>query len=184
MARGRPSKKQVILDTARQLFAETGYQGTSIDLVVKQAGVSKPTVYNNFPTKQALLLAMIEELTDESRAYCEAHWQSNHLKPAEGIISIFEHIADSPAFLAVYRICYGESHKLEAATYELFKQFDTAVIEGYKQWLSDQKIALSEVSFLSIIAVCREGILIPALSGSPQATRDLIIQAVESQLKK
>jgi len=184
MARGRPSKKQVILDTARQLFAETGYQGTSIDLVVKQAGVSKPTVYNNFPTKQALLLALMEELTNESKAFCEAQWQSGNLTPSEGIISIFEHIADSPAFLAVYRICYGESHKLDVTTYKLFKQFDTSVIEGYKQWLGEQKITLAEGSFLTVVAICREGILIPALSGSPRAAKDLITQAVESQFKK
>ena len=71
MARGRPSKRQLILDTARALFAEKGYQGTSIDLVVKQAGVSKPTVYNNFKTKQALLFALMEELSKESEAFCE-----------------------------------------------------------------------------------------------------------------
>ena len=184
MARGRPSKKQVILDTARNLFAETGYQGTSIDLVVKQAGVSKPTVYNNFPTKQALLLALMEELTNESKAFCDAQWQRTDMTPAEGIISIFEHIASTPAFLAVYRICYGESHKLERTTYDLFKQFDISIVEGYQQWLNTQNIRLTKSDFLIIIAICREGILIPALSGSPHPDRDMVAQAVQLQLKK
>lgn len=184
MARGRPSKKQVILDTARKLFAESGYQGTSIDLVVKQAGVSKPTVYNNFPTKQALLLALMEELISESKAFCDALWQREDLTPAQGIIPIFEHIANTPAFLAVYRICYGESHKLEPATYDLFKQFDIAIIEGYEQWLADQKIILTEGDFITTIALCREGVLIPALSGSRRPFRDLITQTIETHLKK
>ncbi len=184
MARGRPSKKQIILDTARKLFAETGYQGTSIDLVVKQAGVSKPTIYNNFPTKQALLLALMEELTNESHAFCNSQWQRSDLSPSEGIISVFEHIANTPAFLAVYRICYGESHKLEQETYDLFKQFDISIIEGYQQWLNAQKIMTTQSNFLTIIAICREGILIPALSKSLPPERDLVVQAVASQLKK
>ena len=142
MARGRPSKKQLILDTARALFAEKGYQGTSIDLVVKQAGVSKPTVYNNFKTKQALLFALMEALSTESEAFCEDLWQQNDLAPAEGIIAAFKNIANTPALLAVYRICYGESHKLEQETYQQFKQFDNAPADYFeKVYVNDMPAA-------------------------------------------
>lgn len=184
MARGRPSKKQLILDTARRLFAETGYQGTSIDLVVKKAGVSKPTVYNNFPTKQALLFALMEELLSESKAFRESLWQQDDLSPTDGIIQVFEQIANTPEFLAVYRISYGESHKLEPKTYRLFKQFDSNLVDDYQKWLKEQRAELTEANFISVIAICREGILIPALSGSTPPNRVLIQQAVAVQLKK
>jgi len=184
MARGRPSKKQLILDTARQMFAKTGYQGTSIDLVVKEAGVSKPTVYNNFKTKQALLLALMEALLKESEVFREKLWQQNELSAAEGVIKVFENTADTPAFLAIYRICYGESHKLDEATYQLLKQFDTGMIEDCKQWLSHQKIKPSESEILTVIAICREGILIPALSGTLPSDKTLVMEAVNAQLNK
>lgn len=183
MARGRPSKKQLILDTARDLFAEKGYQGTSIDLVVKQAGVSKPTVYNNFKTKQALLFALMENLSSESEAFCEQLWQQENISAADGIIKVFENIADSPALLAIYRICYGESHKLEQDTYALFKAFDTQLVERYEQWLSNQKFIVSDTNFFITIAICREGILIPALSGTAGQCRELIRETVTLQLK-
>ena len=182
MARGRPTKRQVILDTARELFAETGYQGTSIDLVVKQAGVSKPTVYNNFPTKQALLLALMESLSEEAQAFQEDLWSKPKLTAAEGIIKAFEHIADSPAFLAVYRICYGESHKLESTTYQLFKAFDASLVNGYREWLKALGIAVADSDLLAIVAICREGILIPALSGTPRLANDLILKSMQLHL--
>ncbi len=182
MARGRPSKRQLILDTARALFAEKGYQGTSIDLVVKEAGVSKPTVYNNFKTKQALLLALMEELSKESIASCNSLWKQAELSPAAAIIEAFENIANTPALLAVYRICYGESHKLEQETYQQFKQFDISLVDSYQQHLVDCNIEVSNSRFVTIIAICREGILIPALSGAEQTDKSIIKEIVESQL--
>lgn len=183
MARGRPSKKQLILDTARELFAETGYQGTSIDLVVKKAGVSKPTIYNNFPTKQALLLALIETLLEEFQVFRSNLFQEETLSPSNAILALFERIADTPAFLAVYRICYGESHKLEPETYQLFKQFDMTFVEEYKQWLVHKGFVVADGSLLAIIAICREGILIPALSGSPKPEVTLIQDTLNEQFK-
>ena len=40
----RPSKKEFIVEQAAQLFLQQGYKGTSIDTVVAQCKVSKPTV--------------------------------------------------------------------------------------------------------------------------------------------
>jgi len=54
------SKKAYIIEAALPLFLENGFKGTSIDMVVKQCGVSKPTVYNHFPGKPALMLAILE----------------------------------------------------------------------------------------------------------------------------
>jgi AcrR family transcriptional regulator len=47
------SKKDHIAAAALPLFLENGFKGTSIDMVVRVSGVSKPTVYNHFPDKAA-----------------------------------------------------------------------------------------------------------------------------------
>ena len=54
------SKREFIIAQALPLFLDNGFKATSIDLVVKQCGVSKPTVYNHFPDKVALIAAVIE----------------------------------------------------------------------------------------------------------------------------
>ena len=53
------SKKDYIAANALPLFLENGFKGTSIDMVVKLSGVSKPTVYNHFPNKAALMVAVL-----------------------------------------------------------------------------------------------------------------------------
>ncbi len=59
MARG-PSRRQLILDTARAAFAERGYDGTSVGEIAGSIGVSKSAVSFHFPSKEDLLVALVE----------------------------------------------------------------------------------------------------------------------------
>ena len=53
------SKKDYVAASALPIFLENGFKGTSIDMVVNSSGVSKPTVYNHFPDKAALMTAVM-----------------------------------------------------------------------------------------------------------------------------
>ena len=53
------NKKQLILDTALELFSENGYHATSISLIAKVAGISKGLTYNYFESKEQLLNEVI-----------------------------------------------------------------------------------------------------------------------------
>ena len=57
-----PSVRNDILDAALQLLAEEGYTRMSMDAVAKKAGVTKPTVYRRWKTKEKLAMAAIEQL--------------------------------------------------------------------------------------------------------------------------
>ena len=60
---GRPKsaeKREKVLDAATDLFLSSGYSGCSMEMVAKQSGVSKQTVYSHFNNKEALFLAVIE----------------------------------------------------------------------------------------------------------------------------
>jgi TetR/AcrR family transcriptional repressor of mexJK operon len=60
---GRPKseeKRTAILCAASRLFLEKGLQGTSMDAVAREAGVSKQTVYSHFENKEALFRACIQ----------------------------------------------------------------------------------------------------------------------------
>lgn len=60
---GRPrdlGKREAILDAAYDLFADRGIAATTMDSVAERAGVSKLTVYANFPDKPALLAAVFD----------------------------------------------------------------------------------------------------------------------------
>lgn len=50
-----PSFDQKIMEAARSLLAEVGYEATSIQGIAKRAGVSAPAIYRRWPTKPALI---------------------------------------------------------------------------------------------------------------------------------
>ncbi len=50
-----------ILDQALRLFAEKGYDAVGVQQVVEAAGLTKPTLYHYFGSKQGLFEALIEE---------------------------------------------------------------------------------------------------------------------------
>jgi len=70
---GRPkdlAKRAAILDAAKSMFLELGYQGVSMDQIAAAAGVSKLTVYSHFGDKETLFSEAIaakcrEVLPDE-----------------------------------------------------------------------------------------------------------------------
>jgi len=61
------TKRKQILVAATELFTEKGYAATSMDLIAKQADVSKQTVYSHFGSKDDLFAAAIEQKCDSYR---------------------------------------------------------------------------------------------------------------------
>jgi len=49
-----------ILETASNLFYERGVRAVGVDLVIKEAGVAKTSLYRYFPTKDDLVVAFLE----------------------------------------------------------------------------------------------------------------------------
>ncbi|MGH3193050.1 MAG: TetR/AcrR family transcriptional regulator [Streptosporangiaceae bacterium] len=62
-AQGRATRGQLI-EVATSLFAEHGYEGTSIEAVLGAAGVSRGALYHHFAGKEALFAAVLEALNE------------------------------------------------------------------------------------------------------------------------
>lgn len=50
-----PEKDVAVLDAARELLVEQGYQGTTVVAVARRAGVGAPTIYRRWASKEALI---------------------------------------------------------------------------------------------------------------------------------
>ena len=61
VARGRATREQLI-EVATRLFAERGYEDTSIEAVLSAAGVSRGALYHHFAGKDALFEAVVESV--------------------------------------------------------------------------------------------------------------------------
>lgn len=67
------STKTALLDSARELFTQHGYAGTSLDEVVAAARVTKGALYHHFPSKLALFESVFLDVQDAtSREVSEA----------------------------------------------------------------------------------------------------------------
>ncbi len=176
MARGRPSKKHHILDIAEQLFSKFGYQSTSIDLVVRESGVSKPTVYNNFPSKQVLLQTLIHRQIELS-ATQQLAIKADQTDSYDKIYTLFCHLVNSPFALALLRMFYGEVQKLDAENLALCQLFERQFEQNCEEILTD--IIDHQPTKLVIVAIYKNGILNKALSGLTQLSAEELQQQIK-----
>ena len=172
MARGRPAKKQHIIAVASQLFAKYGYQGNSIDLVVREAGVSKPTVYNNFPSKQALLQALISEQTALAEALYDRALTTDTGNFCDKIQHLYQQLIENPVALAIYKIHYGEAHKLEESSIILCHKFESQLTQCCEQILTAANCNAAQR--LAIVSIYKNCLLNCTLSGKiPMSAEEL-----------
>ncbi|MEN8114310.1 MAG: TetR/AcrR family transcriptional regulator [Actinomycetota bacterium] len=72
MAGHREQKKQrtfrEVVAVAARLFRDAGYDGTTIEAIAAESGVSPGTVYNYFGTKSAILMAVVTADTEHALA--------------------------------------------------------------------------------------------------------------------
>jgi AcrR family transcriptional regulator len=55
-----PERKAQLLRVARKAFGRRGFHGVSMDDVAREAGVTKPILYDHFSSKEALYLALLD----------------------------------------------------------------------------------------------------------------------------
>jgi AcrR family transcriptional regulator len=67
VARGEATRAQLIA-IATRLFASRGYEDTSIEAVLQEAGVSRGSLYHHFASKQALFEAVLEDVAARTGA--------------------------------------------------------------------------------------------------------------------
>lgn len=61
----RPARRRQLLGAARDVFVAQGYHAAAMDEIAERAGVSKPVLYQHFPGKLELYLALLDESVAE-----------------------------------------------------------------------------------------------------------------------
>ncbi len=112
------SKKEHIIATALPLFLDNGFKGTSIDMVVKASAVSKPTVYNHFPDKSALMHAVMARWIDSNKPMILPVRDPDQLADL-----IDEHWLTAEA-VRIYAIVIGEGYRFADARRLFWEQYD------------------------------------------------------------
>lgn len=72
-----PAKREAILEAAKRLFLCNGYDGSSMEAIASEAGVSKLTVYSHFTDKETLF-------SEAVKAKCAEQLPALYFQLAEG----------------------------------------------------------------------------------------------------
>jgi AcrR family transcriptional regulator len=134
-----PAKRRQILDGARQVFGELGYERASVDLIAARAGVSKATVYNHFQDKQALFVAAVVEECEALRSGVFRCLERPAGDVEEGLQRLGEKIMGvflTPSIARLYRQAIGESTRLPEIGRMVFERGTVAVQEAVASHLS------------------------------------------------
>ena len=60
----RSARRAQLLDAALEVFVARGYHAAAMDEIADRAGVSKPVLYQHFPGKLELYLALLDQSCD------------------------------------------------------------------------------------------------------------------------
>jgi AcrR family transcriptional regulator len=71
-------RREQLLDIGRRLFAERGFEGTSIEEIAAQADVSKPVVYEHFGGKEGLYAVVVDREVERLLTMATTLLDGNH----------------------------------------------------------------------------------------------------------
>src|SRR5512144_3191435 len=96
------STAQHILEVAGRLFYERGYGAVGVDLIVRESGVAKMTLYRHYPSKDDLIAAWLERADTQFSEHFE-RWAGPPERPArERLVGVFtglQKLVSSPTCL-------------------------------------------------------------------------------------
>jgi AcrR family transcriptional regulator len=95
-----PQRRSLIEGAAARLFARNGYDATTVEQIVGEAGVSKPMLYRHFESKKALCMLLLERRRDELAAAPLDEFISGADNPQDTLAAMidawFAHVAQHP----------------------------------------------------------------------------------------
>ncbi len=94
--------KQKILDKSLELFAARGYDAVSVGEIARAVGIKAPSLYNHFPSKQAIFDAIVESTAAQYEA--DTDKINIHVQNVQKDIPIFTEITQDALFEKVRQI--------------------------------------------------------------------------------
>ncbi|MFC6287501.1 TetR/AcrR family transcriptional regulator [Nocardioides sp. GCM10027113] len=102
----RRERRAQLLESALEVFVAQGYHAAAMDDIAERAGVSKPVLYQHFPGKLDLYLALLDVSCDTIIDNCRKALEStadNKQRVGATMTAFYEYVAgDSGAFRLVF----------------------------------------------------------------------------------
>lgn len=102
----KAQRREQLMDIARSVFVEQGYHSAGMDDIAERAGVSKPLLYQHFPSKLDLYLAILDSGIDYLLATSDASLSNitDNKQRVNATIRSYIEFVDDPA--GAYRLVF------------------------------------------------------------------------------
>jgi len=185
--------RAAVVEAARTLFLDRGYAGTTVEEMAAQAGLTKRTVYNNYPDKEALFRQIVAEVTGYADAFARDLRQEFTGISAANLGDALDDLGRRlalgivrPEVVAMRRLLIGEAREFPSLAVEYFDRAPGQVLEalasGFKRLqragvlrAADSRLAAAQFAYL----VAGEPLDRAVLVGTIPARRHLIAGARE-----
>jgi AcrR family transcriptional regulator len=180
--------REVILDTAERLFAVRGVDGVAVRDLARDMGLTAPSLYNHFPSKQALYDAVLERGLRPIVQAVAAAWHPGALRPEQmraTLDILITHLATHPHLARLLQRALleesGSMQKLIARWLTPLYREGIAVIHataGDAGWAPDEVPHLALGLFGMVFAYFANAAALQTFAGNgnPMSARALAVQ--------
>ena len=143
-----------IIEKALELFSTRGYDAVSVGEIAKSAGIKAPSLYNHFPSKQAIFDAIVEETALQYQR--DTDRIDIHVQDVAQDIPVFTEITEDALFEKVRQIFEYSLHNETVSrfrrmmTIEQFRSPELAAL--YSRRYVDRLLAYHAGIFRDLIA--------------------------------
>jgi AcrR family transcriptional regulator len=155
----RQARRLQLLGAARDVFVAQGYHAAAMDEIAERAGVSKPVLYQHFPGKLELYLALLDDSADEMVRMVSAALSSttdNRQRVPATFKAFYDYVAgEGGAFRLVFESDLSNEpavrERLDRAMYECADMISQFIRED--AGVSDQEAHLLGVALVGMAQV-------------------------------
>jgi len=125
--------RQRLLEAAAVEFTREGYAGANINRISRAAGFAKGTIYNYFPSKRALMLALIDEIGAAHTDFIvgQVELEEHPIQRLERFFSAgFAFVEDNPTKAPlIINTVYGPDEAFKQRVFEAYDRLFTLIIQ-------------------------------------------------------
>ena len=140
-AENRAAKEASILTAALKIFAQSGYSGASMEAIAAEAGITKPTLYQYFDSKERLFTAMMAQKRDDMLLAFEHPLPGNLVAQLHGFAWAYAGTVMRPDMLALARLIIGEVQRFPEVGRAYQASGPDRVLAGMMHYLTAQRDA-------------------------------------------
>jgi TetR/AcrR family transcriptional regulator, regulator of autoinduction and epiphytic fitness len=134
--RGRPAKGEAVLDAAVRAFLQSGYAGTTLETIAREAGVSTATVFKHYRTKADIFGAIMSQVFGNQDP---ASWPPVQARdPESGLIKIGRQYATTlrdPRIRALFRVMIAEVPRFPELGEQLYQRGKAPYLQRVEDYL-------------------------------------------------